>query len=85
MPKLFHIIIHSNVTVPYLFTAKLHRIRSQCKAGPAVHPEEPGPVQAVGVRDVAGVRVHNLRDDLDQHVVACHEVLSAAGTVHAVP
>ena len=42
-------------------------------------------VQAVGVRHLPRVRVHHLCDDPDQHPVTRHEVLSAAGALHAVP
>lgn len=39
----------------------------------------------MGLRDVTRLRVHHLRHDPDQHVIAGHEVLPTAGTVHAVP
>ncbi len=42
-------------------------------------------VQVVGLRDLPRVRVHDLRDDPDQHAFARHEVLPTAGAVHAVP
>ena len=63
----------------------MHRVCVKRKTCTKVHPQEPRPVQVVGLRDVTRLRVHHLRHDPDQHVVAGHEVLPTAGTVHAVP
>ena len=42
-------------------------------------------VQAVGFRHLARVRVHDLRDDPDQHTLARDEVLPTAGALHPIP
>ena len=69
----------------FLLPAKLHRVRADGEACASVHPQEPDAVQAVGVRDVAALRVHHLRHDPHQHAQPRHEVLPPARGVHQLP
>ena len=59
-------------------SAKLHRVCVEREACATLHPEEPDPVQVVGVRNVASLRVHRLRRHHAQHALPGHEVLSTA-------
>ena len=65
-----------------MISAELHRVRAERQAGAALHPEEPAAVQTVGLRHVAGVRVHGVRGDHAQHPVPRHEVLRPARCLH---
>ena len=59
-------------------SAKLHRVCVEREASATLHPEEPNPVQVVGLRNVACLRVHRLRRHHAQHALPSHEVLSTA-------
>ena len=60
------------------FSAKLHRICAQCEASAALHPEEPDPVQVVGLRHVSRLRVHRLCCHHAQYPLPSHEILPTA-------
>ena len=62
----------------YPRSAKLHRVCVEREASPTLHPEEPDPVQVVGLRNVASLRVHRLRRHHAQHALPGYEVLSTA-------
>ena len=61
-----------------MISAELHRVRAERQAGAPLHPQEPAAVQTVGLRHVAGVRVHGVRGHHAQHALPGHEVLSTA-------
>ena len=58
-----------------LSSAKLHRICVERETGATLHPQEPDPVQALGLRHLPGLRVHRLRRHHAQHPLLSHEVL----------
>ena len=57
------VLFRENNAVSLFFSAQLHRVRPERQARAAVHPQEPHPIQALGVRHLAALRVHDIRHD----------------------
>ena len=51
----------------YALSEKLYRIRPKRKASTPLHSEESDPVQAVGIRDITYIWIHNFFNDPNQY------------------